>query len=169
MVLFITSSEKSLFERRAAGTGNNIQIVAANIDTVFLCMSLNADFNLRRMERYLSIAWRSMATPVIVLTKADLSKDLSFDLSEIAKISVGTDVVVCTSKEENGYDAILSYIKEGETVAFIGFGRWQVYSDQSPYWTRCFEYKRNKRGRQQGTPYYDASSAFGSSGRRNRH
>jgi ribosome biogenesis GTPase len=111
---------KSLFERRAAGTGNNIQIVAANIDTVFLCMSLNADFNLRRMERYLSIAWRSMATPVIVLTKADLSKDLSFDLSEIAKISVGTDVVVCTSKEENGYDAILSYIKEGETVAFIG-------------------------------------------------
>ena len=97
---------KSLFERRAAGTGNNIQIVAANIDTVFLCMSLNADFNLRRMERYLSIAWRSMATPVIVLTKADLSKDLSFDLSEIAKISVGTDVVVCTSKEENGYDAI---------------------------------------------------------------
>jgi ribosome biogenesis GTPase len=66
---------KSVFTRKAAGTSNTTQIVAANIDLIFICMSLNADFNLRRLERYLSIAWDSMATPVIVLTKADLCDD----------------------------------------------------------------------------------------------
>lgn len=111
---------KSCFERKAAGTSNSIQIVATNIDTIFICMSLNADFNLRRLERYLSIAWDSMATPVIVLTKADLCNDLSQKLAEIATVSVGTDLVVCSSKEEDGYQEVLSYIKEGKTIAFIG-------------------------------------------------
>lgn len=111
---------KSVFERKAAGTSNSVQIVAANIDTIFICMSLNADFNLRRMERYLSIAWNSMATPVIVLTKSDLCSDLSQRLTELSKVSVGTDTVVCSSKEENGNQEVLSYIKEGETIAFIG-------------------------------------------------
>ena len=59
-----------------AGTGKSEQVVAANIDTVFLCMSLNNDFNLRRLERYLTIAWDSGATPVVVLTKADLCRDV---------------------------------------------------------------------------------------------
>lgn len=111
---------KSVIERKAAGTANAVQIVAANIDTIFICMSLNADFNVRRIERYLSIAWNSMATPVIVLTKADLCSDLDMRLAELAKVSVGTDVVVCSSKEENGYEAVLSYVKPGKTIAFIG-------------------------------------------------
>ena len=111
---------KSIFERKAAGTANNIQIVATNIDIIFICMSLNADFNLRRIERYLSIAWNSMATPVIVLTKADLCDDLSQRLAELEKVAVGTDVVVCSSMEGTGYEEIRSYIKEGKTIAFIG-------------------------------------------------
>jgi ribosome biogenesis GTPase len=111
---------KSVFERKAAGTGNSIQIVAANIDIIFICMSLNADFNLRRIERYLSIAWNSMATPVIVLTKADLCEDVDKRLLEISKVSVGTDVVVCSGMADNGYEEILPYIKEGKTIAFIG-------------------------------------------------
>lgn len=111
---------KSIFERKAAGTANNIQIVATNIDIIFICMSLNADFNLRRIERYLAIAWDSMATPVIVLTKADLCSDLDQRLLDIAKVSVGTDVVVCSSMEGTGYEEIRSYIKEGKTIAFIG-------------------------------------------------
>lgn len=65
-------TRKSSFERKAAGTSLDRQIVAANIDTVFICMSLNNNFNLRRLERYLSIAWDSGAMPVVVLTKADL-------------------------------------------------------------------------------------------------
>ncbi len=111
---------KSVFERKAAGTSNTIQIIAANIDIVFICMSLNADFNLRRLERYLSIAWNSMATPVIVLTKADLCADLSQRLAEISTVSVGTDVVVCSSLEDNGYQQVVSYLTKGKTIAFIG-------------------------------------------------
>lgn len=111
---------KSVFERKAAGTANGVQVVAANIDIIFICMSLNADFNLRRIERYLSIAWSSMATPVIVLTKADLCNDLSLRLADLAKISVGTDVVVCSSKQDGGYEEVRSYVTEGKTIAFIG-------------------------------------------------
>lgn len=111
---------KSVFERKAAGTSNNTQIVAANIDTLFICMSLNADFNLRRMERYLSIGWNSMATPVIVLTKADLCDDLPQKLREISAVSIGTDVVVCSGMEEDGYREVEFYVKTGKTIAFIG-------------------------------------------------
>ena len=68
---------KSVFVRRAAGTAKTEQVVAANIDTVFLCMSLNNDFNLRRLERYLAVAWESGADPVVLLTKADLCEDIS--------------------------------------------------------------------------------------------
>lgn len=111
---------KSVFERKAAGTGNSIQVVAANIDIIFICMSLNADFNLRRIERYLAVAWDSMATPVIVLTKADLCDDLDTRLAELAKVSVGADLVVCSSKQDGGYEEVSSYVKEGKTIAFIG-------------------------------------------------
>lgn len=111
---------KSVFTRKAAGTSNAAQIVAANIDTVFICMSLNADFNLRRLERYLSIAWDSMATPVIVLTKADLCTDLQQRLVEIASVSVGTEVITCSSMTEDGYQSVIPFIAEGKTIAFIG-------------------------------------------------
>jgi len=111
---------KSAFVRKAAGTSNTTQIVAANIDIIFICMSLNADFNLRRLERYLSIAWDSMATPVIVLTKSDLCDDLQRKLVELASVSVGTDVIICSCMEESGYQSVNSYIAEGKTIAFIG-------------------------------------------------
>lgn len=111
---------KSVFERKAAGTSQGTQIIAANIDVVFICMSLNADFNLRRLERYLSIAWNSMATPVIILTKADLCENLSLRLAEISTVSVGTDVLVCSSMEENGSQKVAAYITAGQTIAFIG-------------------------------------------------
>jgi ribosome biogenesis GTPase len=83
-------------------------------------MALNADFNLRRLERYLTIAFDSMATPVIVLTKADLCGDLAARLAEVATVSVGTDVVVCSGKEAGGYQDVLPYIAPGKTIAFIG-------------------------------------------------
>lgn len=111
---------KSAFARKAAGTSNSTQIVAANIDLVFICMSLNADFNLRRLERYLSIAWESRATPVIVLTKADLCEDLQQKLDQIETVSVGAGVVVCSSMQEDGYKSVKSYLAQGRTIAFIG-------------------------------------------------
>ena len=111
---------KSYFARRAAGTKEDVQIVAANVDTIFICMSLNTDFNLRRLERYMSIAWDSMATPVIVLTKSDLCDDLEDKIREISSVSTGADIIICSCAEERGIDAVYPYIEEGKTIAFIG-------------------------------------------------
>ena len=111
---------KSAFVRKAAGEPQKEQVVAANIDTVFLCMALNNDFNLRRLERYISIAWDSGAMPVVVLTKSDLCDDLSNKLSEVSSVAIGVDVLVTTSVEENGYKELLPFISEGKIVAFIG-------------------------------------------------
>lgn len=111
---------KSAFIRKAAGGSQQEQVVAANIDIVFLCMALNNDFNLRRMERYISIAWDSGAMPVVVLTKSDLCDDLEQKLAEVSTIAFGVDVLVTTSTEENGYEELLPFISEGKTIAFIG-------------------------------------------------
>ncbi|WP_251859647.1 ribosome small subunit-dependent GTPase A [Clostridium sp. Marseille-Q2269] len=113
-------TRKSAFIRKAAGTSNEKQIVAANIDMVFICMSLNNDFNLRRVERYIGIDWNSGATPAIVLTKSDLCCDIQNKLNKLNDIAVGTDIIVTSSKRENGYKEIDKYIKEGITIAFIG-------------------------------------------------
>jgi len=83
-------------------------------------MSLNNDFNLRRLERYLSIAWDSGAVPVVVLTKADLCQDLPERLLEVGRIALGSDVLVTSSMTADGYKDILKYIVPGKTVAFIG-------------------------------------------------
>ncbi len=111
---------KSAFIRKAAGTSNDEQVVAANIDTVFLCMSLNSDFNLRRMERYLGVAWDSGAVPVVVLTKADLCADLARRLSEIGTVACGAEVLVTSSLSEDGWTSVRNYLGRGKTVAFIG-------------------------------------------------
>ena len=113
-------SRKSVFVRQTAGTSNEQQVVAANIDIIFICMSLNSDFNLRRMERYLAAAWDSMATPVIILTKSDLCDDLPEKLEELSSVSIGIDVIVCSLADENGYQAVNDYIKKGKTIAFTG-------------------------------------------------
>ena len=111
---------KSAFIRKAAGEPQQEQVVAANIDTVFLCMALNNDFNLRRLERYISIAWDSDAMPVVVLTKSDLCDDLENRLSGVSSIAFGIDILVTTSTEENGYRELLPFISEEKTIAFIG-------------------------------------------------
>ena len=113
-------TRKSVFVRKAAGTSNDEQVVASNIDTVFICMSLNHDFNIRRMERYLGIAWNSGANPVIVLTKSDLCNNLSEKLIELDTIAMGVDVIVTSSMNEEDYSPIKSYIGRGKTIAFIG-------------------------------------------------
>lgn len=111
---------KSCFLRKAAGIIQQEQVVAANIDTVFLCMALNNDFNLRRLERYISIGWDSGATPVIVLTKSDLCDDLGARLTDVASVAPGVDVVVTTAVKNDGYAELLPFISAGKTVAFIG-------------------------------------------------
>ncbi len=113
-------NRKSVFARKVAGTTNDIQVVASNIDIVFICMSLNNDFNLRRLERYLSVAWDSGATPVIVLTKSDLCNEIEGRLNEISTIAIGVDVLVTSTISDNGYQSVKKFLSSGKTVAFIG-------------------------------------------------
>lgn len=111
---------KSIFKRKAAGTSKYSQIMATNIDTLFICMSLNEDFNLRRLERYLTVAFDSNATPVIILTKSDLCHNLAEKLIEVSSVSIGTEIIVCSSLDNYGYDELYKYIEEGKTIAFVG-------------------------------------------------
>ncbi len=113
-------TRKSVFARKVAGAKEDIQVVATNIDTVFICMSLNNDYNLRRLERYLSVAWDSGAIPVIVLTKSDLCREIEVRLDEISSIAIGVDVLVVTSTTDEGYQSLKRYLSNGKTVAFIG-------------------------------------------------
>ena len=111
---------RSCFLRKAAGDARSEQLVAANIDTVFLCMALNRDFNLRRLERYLSVAWDSGATPVIVLTKTDLCDDLEGKLLAVSGVAMGVEVISTTMTKADGYEQLRPYLGMGKTVACIG-------------------------------------------------
>lgn len=111
---------KSAFVRKAAGKTGEEQVIAANVDTVFLCMSLDNDFNVRRLERYISLAWESGALPVVVLTKADLCDDVSGKLQAVAAVALGVDTLVTDSVEQDGHFEVLEYISPGSTVALIG-------------------------------------------------
>ena len=111
---------KSMFIRKAAGKENEIQVVAANMDFVFICMGLNMDYNLRRLERYISITWSSGAVPVVILTKADLCDDLFEKILEVQKISPGVDIIVTSAVSGEGVSDLEEYLTEGRTVAFLG-------------------------------------------------
>ncbi len=111
---------KSSFERKAVGYVNQTQVVAANIDIVFICMSLNSDFNLSRLERYLSVAWDSNAKPVIILTKADVCDDVEQRLIEVSDIAIGVDVIVTSSLDEQSVNRLIPYLQQGVTASFIG-------------------------------------------------
>jgi ribosome biogenesis GTPase / thiamine phosphate phosphatase len=112
-------SRKSIFLRTAVGVSEQAQVVASNIDLAFICMSLNKNFNLSRLERYLSIAWDSGAKPVIVLTKADLCENLPEFVQEVEKVSCYAEMI-CTSLDEDNVAKFRPYLKEGVTAAFIG-------------------------------------------------
>lgn len=113
-------TRKSLFVRRAVGVTGQVQPVVSNVDTVFLCMSLNRNFSLNRMERYLSIAWDSGATPVIVLTKADLCEDLQGAVSQMESISCYSDVIAISMFDEDICGKFARYFENNKTCAFIG-------------------------------------------------
>ena len=111
---------KSAFERIAAGKGCQSQVVASNIDIIFICMSLNNDYNLSRLERYLSAAWDSRAKPVVVLTKSDLCDNLAEVLTEVSTAAIGVDVIATSSHGETSYNQLLDYLKDDKTASFIG-------------------------------------------------
>ncbi|MGE7091459.1 ribosome small subunit-dependent GTPase A [Lysinibacillus sp. NPDC048646] len=111
---------KSVFSRKVAGREITEQIVASNVDIVLLVMSLNADFNLRRLERYLVAAWDSGAKPIIVLTKADLCDDVENMLREVEAVAFGVDIFVTSALSGEGLSDIRVLFTEGVTGALLG-------------------------------------------------
>jgi ribosome biogenesis GTPase / thiamine phosphate phosphatase len=115
---------RSRFSRRRAGVRAVEQVVAANIDTVFLLMGLDADFNPRRLERYLAVAFTSGARPVIVLNKADLATDLAARQAEVAELcgrgQAPPPILVTNLADPAGHAPIMPFLCRGETVALLG-------------------------------------------------
>jgi ribosome biogenesis GTPase / thiamine phosphate phosphatase len=111
---------RTSFSRKQAGTAMDRQIIAANIDTVCLVSGLDSDFNPRRIERYLAIAWESGARPVIVLNKADICLQVSDRIAEAMSLAPGVPVLAVSATAGGGIDDILNYIGRGQTVAFLG-------------------------------------------------
>lgn len=110
----------SQFVRKVAGGSTAGQVVAANIDTVFLMVGLDGDFNLRRIERYLVTAWDSGATPVVVLNKADSCSHLDDIVAEVAEIAIAVPIHPISAMTGAGLEALHPYLLPGKTVALIG-------------------------------------------------
>jgi ribosome biogenesis GTPase / thiamine phosphate phosphatase len=111
---------KSRFSRQDAGRRTAEQVVAANVDTVFLVQSLNRDFNVRRLERYLALLWESGAEPVIVLSKADLRPDAVRERAAVERVASGVAVHAVSSVTPDGLAALVPYLGVGRTVALVG-------------------------------------------------
>lgn len=111
---------KSKFSRKAAGQVTEEQIVAANVDTVFIVNSLNDDLNLRRIERYLLLAWESGSNPVVILSKADLVTDIQAKLDQVSSVALGVPVIAVSALEGTGIEELQAYLAPGKTIALIG-------------------------------------------------
>ncbi len=110
----------SAFVRTAAGRSSVAQVVAANIDVVLVVDALVGETRLRRIERYLAVAWSSGATPVVVLTKADLCDDVAAAVQEVAEDALGVQVLAVSSVTGEGLDAVRALVEPGRTAAMVG-------------------------------------------------
>jgi len=108
------------FSRKQAGVVTEEQVMAANLDYLFVVTSLNNELNVRRLERYLTLAWDNKIKPVIILNKTDLVEDYSDILSEIESISFGTPVFAVSALKNSGIENILALLKDNKTGAVVG-------------------------------------------------
>jgi ribosome biogenesis GTPase len=111
---------RTAFVRRAADSVQTLQVIAANIDVVFVVTSMNADLNPRRLERFLAAAWQSGAKPVVVLTKADLCEQPEVQAAEVAALAAGCPVLIVSAREGLGLGSLMDHILPGETCVLIG-------------------------------------------------
>jgi ribosome biogenesis GTPase len=119
-VIVAVLARRSAFTRRGAGNVTGEQVVAANVDVVFVVMGLDADFNLRRLERYLLMARESGASPVILLTKPDLCDDVPGRVDAIAPVAGGLPVHVLQPRLGEGIDQLRQHLGPGLTAALLG-------------------------------------------------
>jgi ribosome biogenesis GTPase len=111
---------RTAFVRKVAGEGAAPQVLAANVDTVLVVMGLDRDFNLRRLERFMTLAWESRATPVVVLNKKDLAADLEAQRAEVEALTRGAAVHVVSALSNEGLEPLRALLAVGQTVALLG-------------------------------------------------
>jgi ribosome biogenesis GTPase len=111
---------RSAFSRKAAGTITDEQVVAANVDVVFIVMALDADFSIPRLERYLLLARDSGAAPVVLLTKPDVTDAVNTRVAEVAGVAPGVPVRVVAPKAGVGLEAVAEFLAHGRTGALLG-------------------------------------------------
>lgn len=108
------------FSRRAAGEEENEQVVAANIDTVFLVSGLDRNYNPKRVQRFLVAARDSGAEPVILLNKTDLNDDWEAVVTETEALVPGITIIATSAETRRGFKALAQYVQPGRTLAFVG-------------------------------------------------
>jgi len=96
------------------------QVVATNFDYIFIMTSLNYDFNIKRLERYLTIAWQSGGNPVIILTKADLCSDYKLYEEQLENVSIGVPIIAVSSHTGEGLSEVCKFVNASETIVFLG-------------------------------------------------
>ena len=127
-MIYETLKRESSFSRAASSSDRNRelhnqqeQLVAANFDYVFIMQSLNNNFNINRIERYLSLAWESGGIPVIILTKSDLVSNVQDYIIKVQNIAFGVDVYAISCISKNGIEDIKKYFYKGNTIVFLGY------------------------------------------------
>ncbi|MEC0183292.1 ribosome small subunit-dependent GTPase A [Paenibacillus peoriae] len=119
-VIHAVLPRKSRISRQAAGIETKEQLIATNVDTLFLVNALNHDFNMRRLERYLIMAWNSGVNPVVVLSKSDLCHDVEARIAEAEGVAPGVPVIVISALQNEGREQLEAFLQPGCTVALTG-------------------------------------------------
>lgn len=111
---------KTTFSRKVVGKKTDAQIIATNIDYIFIVMSLDQNYNLRRLERYLVLAHQSGAEPVIILSKVDLSQTVEQQIAEVRSVAKDPQIFALSSLTQQGIEAVEGILEPGKTIAFVG-------------------------------------------------
>jgi len=118
--ILILLPRKNKLSRKVAGTKSEEQIIASNIDIVFIVTSLDQDFNIRRLERYLTMVNEINAQVIIILNKIDKCKDLNKYIKETEKISQKIPILTISAKKGNNIEEVIEFVKTGKTIVLIG-------------------------------------------------
>jgi ribosome biogenesis GTPase len=119
-LIFAVLPRRTMFSRKMVGPHTEEQVVAANIDTVFLVSALGREFNLRRLERYLALAWQNGPEPVLILNKADLCPDVAQQGTEAASIAGAVPIHTLSALTGEGLEVFDQYLQPGRTIAMLG-------------------------------------------------
>lgn len=111
---------KTVLSRKVSGKKIKEQPIVSNVDYIFIVTSLNKDFNISRLERYLTMVYDSGASPCFILTKADLDDGITNKVNELEGIAFGVPIHIVSSYENQGIDEVKGYLKDNKTIGLIG-------------------------------------------------